>query len=171
MPTQQRPNSEIRDLQKQINQEGTQVPNQVDETMHQRQPPPSNANTTEQPLVQTKGNNEQKGTEKREPVSQKQVSESGAFMPTIYIYIFELVIFCLTYIYIVRIEYFMTFESFVNFEYSDLIEVQQLNKQQQDERQNSLMYTELYNVCNFFCKQHQKTQYYILIIIVNKNKY
>ncbi|CAL6006890.1 Hypothetical_protein [Hexamita inflata] len=49
---------EIRNLQKQINQEGPQVPNQVDETMHQRQPPPSNANTTEQPLVQAEGNNE-----------------------------------------------------------------------------------------------------------------
>ncbi|CAL5971920.1 Hypothetical_protein [Hexamita inflata] len=73
--------SEIRDLQKQINQEGPQVPNQVDETMHQRQPPPSNANTTEQPLVQTKGNNEQNETEKREPVSQKQVSESGETGP------------------------------------------------------------------------------------------
>ncbi|CAL6097211.1 Hypothetical_protein [Hexamita inflata] len=72
--------SEIRDLQKQINQEGPQVPNQVDETMHQRQPPPSNANTTEQPLVQAEGNNEQKGTE-REPVSKKQVSESGETGP------------------------------------------------------------------------------------------
>ncbi|CAL6091994.1 Hypothetical_protein [Hexamita inflata] len=72
---------EIRNLQKQINQEGTQVPNQVDETMHQRQPPPSNANTTEQPLVQAEGNNEQKETEKREPVSKKQVSESGETGP------------------------------------------------------------------------------------------
>ncbi|CAL5999256.1 Hypothetical_protein [Hexamita inflata] len=72
---------EIRDLQKQINQEGTQVPNQVDETMHQRQPPPSNANTTEQPLVQAEGNNEQKETEKREPVSKNQVSESGETGP------------------------------------------------------------------------------------------
>ncbi|CAL5989346.1 Hypothetical_protein [Hexamita inflata] len=72
--------SEIRDLQKQINQEGPQVPNQVDETMHQRQPPPSNANTTEQPPVQAEGNNEQKGTE-REPVSKKQVSESGETGP------------------------------------------------------------------------------------------
>ncbi|CAL6002428.1 Hypothetical_protein [Hexamita inflata] len=73
--------SEIRDLQKQINQEGPQVPNQVDGTMHQRQPPPSNANTTEQPLVQAEGNNEQKGTEKREPVSKNQVSESGKTGP------------------------------------------------------------------------------------------
>ncbi|CAL5992145.1 Hypothetical_protein [Hexamita inflata] len=46
--------SEIRNLQNQINQEGPQVPNQVNETMHQRQPPPSNANTTEQPPVQAK---------------------------------------------------------------------------------------------------------------------
>ncbi|CAL5999410.1 Hypothetical_protein [Hexamita inflata] len=73
--------SEIRDLQKQINQEGPQVPNQVDETMHQRQPPPSNANTTNQPLVQAEGNNEQSETEKQEPVSQKQVSESGETGP------------------------------------------------------------------------------------------
>ncbi|CAL6083105.1 Hypothetical_protein [Hexamita inflata] len=58
--------SEIRDLQKQINQHGTQEPNQVNEPMHQRQPPPSNANTTEQPLVQAEGNNEQRETEKRE---------------------------------------------------------------------------------------------------------
>ncbi|CAL6042093.1 Hypothetical_protein [Hexamita inflata] len=72
---------EIRNLQKQINQEGTQVPNQVDETMHQRQPPPSNANTTEQPLVQAEGNNEQKETEKREPVSKNQVSESAETGP------------------------------------------------------------------------------------------
>ncbi|CAL6083362.1 Hypothetical_protein [Hexamita inflata] len=72
---------EIRNLQKQINQEGPQVPNQVNETMHQRQPPPSNANTTNQPLVQTEGNNEQKETEKREPVSQQQVSESGETGP------------------------------------------------------------------------------------------
>ncbi|CAL6086410.1 Hypothetical_protein [Hexamita inflata] len=71
---------EIRNLQKQINQEGTQAPNQVDETMHQRQPPPSNANTTEQPHVQAEGNNGQKGTE-REPVSKKQVSESGETGP------------------------------------------------------------------------------------------
>ncbi|CAL6021243.1 Hypothetical_protein [Hexamita inflata] len=69
--------SEIRDLQKQINQEGPQVPNQVNEPMHQRQPSPSNANTTNQPLVQAEGNNKQRETEKREPVSQKQVSESG----------------------------------------------------------------------------------------------
>ncbi|CAL5991742.1 Hypothetical_protein [Hexamita inflata] len=68
---------EIRDLQKQINQKGTQEPNQVDETMHQRQPPPSNANTIKQPLVQTEENNEQNETEKRELVSLKQVSESG----------------------------------------------------------------------------------------------
>ncbi|CAL6101035.1 Hypothetical_protein [Hexamita inflata] len=73
--------SEIRNLQKQINQEGPQVPNQVDETMHQRQPPPSNANTTEQPLVQAKGNNEQKETEKQETVSKKKVSESGETGP------------------------------------------------------------------------------------------
>ncbi|CAL6067496.1 Hypothetical_protein [Hexamita inflata] len=73
--------SEIRDLQKQINQHGTQEPNQVNEPMHQRQPPPSNANTTEQPLVQVEGNNEQKETEKRETVSQKQVSESGETGP------------------------------------------------------------------------------------------
>ncbi|CAL6045597.1 Hypothetical_protein [Hexamita inflata] len=37
--------SKIRNLQKQINQEGLQVPNQVNETMRQRQPPPNNANT------------------------------------------------------------------------------------------------------------------------------
>ncbi|CAL6040230.1 Hypothetical_protein [Hexamita inflata] len=55
-------------------------PNQVNEPMHQRQPPPSNANTTEQPLVQAEGNNEQKGTE-REQVSKKQVSESGETGP------------------------------------------------------------------------------------------
>ncbi|CAL5999342.1 Hypothetical_protein [Hexamita inflata] len=72
---------EIRNLQKQINQEGPQVPNQVDETMHQRQPPPSNANTTEQPLVQAEGNNEQKETEKQETVSKKKVSESGETGP------------------------------------------------------------------------------------------
>ncbi|CAL6007977.1 Hypothetical_protein [Hexamita inflata] len=68
---------EIRNLQNQINQEGPQVPNQVNETMHQRQPPPSNANTTEQPPVQAEGNNEQRETETREPVSGNQVSESG----------------------------------------------------------------------------------------------
>ncbi|CAL6093080.1 Hypothetical_protein [Hexamita inflata] len=34
-----------------------------------------------QPLVQTKGNNEQKETEKREPVSKNQVSESGETGP------------------------------------------------------------------------------------------
>ncbi|CAL6102274.1 Hypothetical_protein [Hexamita inflata] len=56
-------------------------PNQVNETMHQRQPPPSNANTTEQPLVQTEGNNEPIETEKREPVSGNQVSESGKTGP------------------------------------------------------------------------------------------
>ncbi|CAL6035562.1 Hypothetical_protein [Hexamita inflata] len=49
---------EIRNLQNQINQEGPQVPNQVNETVHQRQPPPSNANTTEQPPGQAEGNNE-----------------------------------------------------------------------------------------------------------------
>ncbi|CAL6032276.1 Hypothetical_protein [Hexamita inflata] len=68
---------EIRNLQNQINQEGPQVPNQVNETVHQRQPPPSNANTTEQPPVQAEGNNEQRETETREPVSGNQVSESG----------------------------------------------------------------------------------------------
>ncbi|CAL5978798.1 Hypothetical_protein [Hexamita inflata] len=73
--------SEIRDLQKQINQLGTQEPNQVDETMHQRQPSSSNANTTEQPLVPTEGNNEQKETEKQETVSKKNVSESGETGP------------------------------------------------------------------------------------------
>ncbi|CAL6017828.1 Hypothetical_protein [Hexamita inflata] len=74
--------SEIRDyLQKQINQNGTQEPNQVNEPMHQRQPPPSNANTTEQPLVQAEGNNEQNETEKREPVSKKKVGESGETGP------------------------------------------------------------------------------------------
>ncbi|CAL6043547.1 Hypothetical_protein [Hexamita inflata] len=73
--------SEIRDLQKQISQHGTQEPNQVNETMHQRQPSSSNANTIKQPLVQTKGNYEQKETEKRETVSQKQVSESGETGP------------------------------------------------------------------------------------------
>ncbi|CAL6066017.1 Hypothetical_protein [Hexamita inflata] len=45
--------------------------------MHQRQPSSSNANPTEQPLVQTEGNNEQREIEKREPVSKKQESESG----------------------------------------------------------------------------------------------
>ncbi|CAL6075246.1 Hypothetical_protein [Hexamita inflata] len=73
--------TEIRNLQKQIKQEGPQVPNQVNETMHQRQPSPSNANTTEQPLMQTEGNNEQIEIEKREPVSKKQVSESGETGP------------------------------------------------------------------------------------------
>ncbi|CAL6017930.1 Hypothetical_protein [Hexamita inflata] len=73
--------SEIRDLQKQIYQNGTQEPNQVNETVHQRQPPPSNANTTNQPLVQTEGNNEQKETEKQETVSKQQVSESGETGP------------------------------------------------------------------------------------------
>ncbi|CAL6008001.1 Hypothetical_protein [Hexamita inflata] len=68
---------EIRNLQNQINQEGPQVPNQVNETMHQRQPSPSNANTMEQPPVQAEGNNEQRETETREPVSGNQVSESG----------------------------------------------------------------------------------------------
>ncbi|CAL5985116.1 Hypothetical_protein [Hexamita inflata] len=72
---------EIRNLQNQINQEGPQVPNQVNETAHQRQPPPSNANTTEQPPVQAEGNNEQRETEKREPVSGNQVSESGKTGP------------------------------------------------------------------------------------------
>ncbi|CAL6032746.1 Hypothetical_protein [Hexamita inflata] len=72
---------EIRNLQNQINQEGPQVPNQVNETMHQRQPPPSNANTTEQPPVQAEGNNEQRETETREPVSGNQVSESGKTGP------------------------------------------------------------------------------------------
>ncbi|CAL6031567.1 Hypothetical_protein [Hexamita inflata] len=62
------------------NQEGPQVPNQLNEPIHQRQPPPSNANTTEQPPV-PKRNNEQRETEKREPVSQKQVSESGKTGP------------------------------------------------------------------------------------------
>ncbi|CAL5973167.1 Hypothetical_protein [Hexamita inflata] len=68
---------EIRNLQKQINQEGPQVPNQVNETMHQRQPSLSNANTTEQPPVQAEGNNEQRETETREPVSGNQVSRSN----------------------------------------------------------------------------------------------
>ncbi|CAL6058730.1 Hypothetical_protein [Hexamita inflata] len=72
---------EIRNLQNQINQEGPQVPNQVNETMHQRQPPPSNANTTEQPPVQAEGNNEPIETETREPVSGNQVSESGKTGP------------------------------------------------------------------------------------------
>ncbi|CAL6039381.1 Hypothetical_protein [Hexamita inflata] len=72
---------EIRNLQNQINQKGPQVPNQVNETVHQRQPPPSNANTTEQPLVQAEGNNEPIETEKREPVSGNQVSESGKTGP------------------------------------------------------------------------------------------
>ncbi|CAL6003884.1 Hypothetical_protein [Hexamita inflata] len=72
---------EIRNLQNQINQEGPQVPNQVNETVHQRQPPPSNANTTEQPPVQAEGNNEQRETETREPVSGNQVSESGKTGP------------------------------------------------------------------------------------------
>ncbi|CAL6017180.1 Hypothetical_protein [Hexamita inflata] len=72
---------EIRNLQNQINQEGPQVPNQVNETVHQRQPPPSNANTTEQPPVQAEGNNELRETETREPVSGNQVSESGKTGP------------------------------------------------------------------------------------------
>ncbi|CAL5975920.1 Hypothetical_protein [Hexamita inflata] len=72
---------EIRNLQNQINQEGPQVPNQVNEIVHQRQPPPSNANTTEQPPVQAEGNNEQRETETREPVSGNQVSESGKTGP------------------------------------------------------------------------------------------
>ncbi|CAL5990739.1 Putative_reverse transcriptase/endonuclease [Hexamita inflata] len=72
---------EIRNLQNQINQEGPQVPNQVNETVHQRQPPPSNANTTEQPPVQAEGNNEQRETETRDPVSGNQVSESGKTGP------------------------------------------------------------------------------------------
>ncbi|CAL6017996.1 Hypothetical_protein [Hexamita inflata] len=53
---------EIRNLQNQINQEGPQVPNQVNETVHQRRQPPSNTNTTEQPPVQAEGNNEQRET-------------------------------------------------------------------------------------------------------------
>ncbi|CAL5990074.1 Hypothetical_protein [Hexamita inflata] len=72
---------EIRNLQNQINQEGPQVPNQINETMHQRQPSPSNANTTAQPPVQAEGNNEQRETETREPVSGNQVSESGETGP------------------------------------------------------------------------------------------
>ncbi|CAL6013938.1 Hypothetical_protein [Hexamita inflata] len=73
---------EIRNLQNQTNQEGPQVPNQVNETVHQRQPPPpSNANTTEQPPVQAEGNNEQRETETREPVSGNQVSELGETGP------------------------------------------------------------------------------------------
>ncbi|CAL6002775.1 Hypothetical_protein [Hexamita inflata] len=72
---------EIRNLQNQINQEGPQVPNQVNETVHQRQPPPSNANTTEQLPVQAEGNNQQSETEKREPYSGNQVSESGKTGP------------------------------------------------------------------------------------------
>ncbi|CAL6009463.1 Hypothetical_protein [Hexamita inflata] len=72
---------EIRNLQNQINQEGPQVPNQVNETVHQRQPPPSNANTTEQPPVQAEGNNEQRETETGDPVSGNQVSESGKTGP------------------------------------------------------------------------------------------
>ncbi|CAL5976974.1 Hypothetical_protein [Hexamita inflata] len=72
---------EIRNLQNQINQEGPQVPNQVNEPMRQKQPSPSNANTKEQPLEQTEGNNEQRETEKREPVSGNQVSESGKTGP------------------------------------------------------------------------------------------
>ncbi|CAL6078242.1 Hypothetical_protein [Hexamita inflata] len=58
---------EIRNLQEQINQNGTQVPNQVNEPMHQR--------------LQTEGNNEHKEIEKRESVSQKQVSESAETGP------------------------------------------------------------------------------------------
>ncbi|CAL6005478.1 Hypothetical_protein [Hexamita inflata] len=72
---------EIRNLRNQIYQEGPQVPNQINETMHQRQPPPSNANTTEQPPVQAEGNNEQRETETREPVSGNQISESGKTGP------------------------------------------------------------------------------------------
>ncbi|CAL6031005.1 Hypothetical_protein [Hexamita inflata] len=72
---------EIRNLQNQINQEGPQVPNQVNETVHQRQPPPSNANTTEQPPVQAEGNNEQRETDTREPVSGNKVRESGKTGP------------------------------------------------------------------------------------------
>ncbi|CAL6011205.1 Hypothetical_protein [Hexamita inflata] len=71
----------IKNLQNQINQEGPQVPNQVNETVHQRQPLPSNANTTEQPPVQAEGNNEQRETETREPVSGNQFSESGKTGP------------------------------------------------------------------------------------------
>ncbi|CAL6058287.1 Hypothetical_protein [Hexamita inflata] len=71
---------EIRNLQKYIILEGIQKPNQVNEQMHQRQPPTNNANTTNHP-VQTEGNNEQRETEKREPVSENQVSESGKTGP------------------------------------------------------------------------------------------
>ncbi|CAL6116334.1 Hypothetical_protein [Hexamita inflata] len=67
---------EIKNLQKQINQKGPQEPNQVNEPMHLRQPSSSNANTTEQPLVQI-----EKETEKREPVSGNQVSESAETGP------------------------------------------------------------------------------------------
>ncbi|CAL5977422.1 Hypothetical_protein [Hexamita inflata] len=56
-------------------------PNQVNETMHQRHPLPSNANTSNQPLVQAVGNNERRETETREPVSGNQVSESGKTGP------------------------------------------------------------------------------------------
>ncbi|CAL5981347.1 Hypothetical_protein [Hexamita inflata] len=71
----------IRNMQKQINQNGPQVPNQVNETMHQRQPSSNNTNTMNQPLVQAEENNEQRETEKREPVSGNQVSESGETGP------------------------------------------------------------------------------------------
>ncbi|CAL6025127.1 Hypothetical_protein [Hexamita inflata] len=49
---------------------GTQ---QVNETMHQRQPPSNIANTTEQPLVQAEGNNQQRETEKREPQPRNKI--------------------------------------------------------------------------------------------------
>ncbi|CAL6043987.1 Hypothetical_protein [Hexamita inflata] len=62
---------EIRNLQKQINKNGTQEPNQLNETRHQRQSSSNNVNTT----------NQQRETGKREPVSQKQVSESGETDP------------------------------------------------------------------------------------------
>ncbi|CAL6078462.1 Hypothetical_protein [Hexamita inflata] len=61
-----------RDLQNQINQEATQVPNQVNKTMLQRQPSPRNANTTDiQQLVQPEENNEQRG-ENQKYLSQQQ---------------------------------------------------------------------------------------------------
>ncbi|CAL6100267.1 Hypothetical_protein [Hexamita inflata] len=64
-------------LEKKEDKQPVLEPYQVNEPMHQRQPSSSNANTTEQPLVQTEENNKQKETEKRELVSQKQVNESA----------------------------------------------------------------------------------------------
>ncbi|CAL6036836.1 Hypothetical_protein [Hexamita inflata] len=80
---------EIRNLQKQINKKD---PRNLIKLMNQNsnckiiiiiawQPSPSNTNTTEQPSVQAEGNNEQRETETREPVSGNEVSESGKTGP------------------------------------------------------------------------------------------